>query len=162
MKRTLIGCLVLAGILTLTVVAQTPVTSTANAGAGFDTVHIEASKNSNPVVDTVNLDCAGRCAAGMMEQGRVLFGEITMLRIIASAYGVKPTSVYGGPSWLATDRFDIYANTASQTPPEKLQTMFQSLLAQRFGLAVHWEDKPMPAYSLQLAVNRPRFSEASE
>lgn len=128
---------------------------------GFDTVHIEASKNSNPAVDTVNLDCTGRCAAGLMDQGRVVFGEITMLRIIASAYGIKPTSVYGGPSWLATDRFDIYAKTDGQTSPEKLQTMFQSLLAERFGLAVHWEDKPMPSYSLQLAANRPRFPEAS-
>jgi uncharacterized protein (TIGR03435 family) len=86
----------------------------------FDVVHISPSKTATARVDVVNLDCVYRCTVGSavgLEQGRAVFDGITMLRLIASAYGVNVTSVFGGPSWLATDRFDIYAKTASTTSP---------------------------------------------
>jgi len=144
-------------------VAVTAVTLSAQSTVPrFDTVNIRASNVTNPSVDVVNLDCVGRCAPGALDQGRVLFDRVTLLRIIAAAYGVKVTSVFGGPSWLATDRFSIYATTPASTPAETLQSMFQALLTERFGLAVHREEKPMPAYALAPGTGKPRLQAAAD
>jgi uncharacterized protein (TIGR03435 family) len=130
----------------------------------FEIVHIGPSKTVTPGVDVINLDCGARCtgSAGELGQGRALFNGATMLRIIAAAYGVNVTSVFGGPSWLATSRFDIYAKTATATSPETLKTMFQGLLSEQFSLAVHWEDRPIPAYVLETGTGKPRLQQSLE
>jgi uncharacterized protein (TIGR03435 family) len=57
------------------------------------------------------------------------------------------------PKWADQDRFDIQARAAADTNPTKdqMRLMMQSLLADRFKLAVHWEKKEMPVYTLSVA-----------
>jgi len=57
------------------------------------------------------------------------------------------------PKWADQDRFDIQARAAAGTNPTKdqMRLMMQSLLADRFKLAVHWEKKDMPVYTLVVA-----------
>jgi uncharacterized protein (TIGR03435 family) len=75
-----------------------------------------------------------------------------MLSLIMMAYGlnygVEDEKVAGGPPWLDTDRFDIIARAAPGSSQEALKSMLQALLAERFKLAVHKEEKPMPVYVL--------------
>src|SRR3954467_11946482 len=72
----------------------------------------------------------------------------TLNDLIAFAYGLHVRQIAGGPSWLATDRFDITAKPEAQGIPNatQLQTMLKKLLAERFGLAFHIEKREMPAY----------------
>jgi uncharacterized protein (TIGR03435 family) len=63
----------------------------------------------------------------------------------------------GGPKWIDSDRFDIVAKADRDWqanpngPPPALALMLQTLLAERFKLAVHNDRRDMPIYALVLA-----------
>lgn len=98
-----------------------------------------------------------RMAVDFQPGGRFAARNVPLKILIALAWHVRPDFVTGGPSWLASDRFDIVAKAAQTTPPDDLRRMLQTLLAERFKLAVHSEPKPMPAYALGLAHNGPKL-----
>jgi uncharacterized protein (TIGR03435 family) len=88
----------------------------------------------------------------------------TLWALIAVAYGApgflqQPLADYqisGGPKWINSDRFDVEAKAAGDVVrgsvgTRRKQLMLQTLLAQRFKLAVHHEMKDMPVYALVLA-----------
>ena len=55
------------------------------------------------------------------------------------------------PKWANTDGFDIQARAEGNQTREQMQLMMQSLLADRFQLAVHKQSSEGPVYSLVLA-----------
>lgn len=65
--------------------------------------------------------------------------------------GIEP---YGGPS------FNIEAKIAPGTTKEQFRQMVQNLLAERFSLKVHREQKEMPGYELVVAKGGPKFKES--
>jgi uncharacterized protein (TIGR03435 family) len=67
--------------------------------------------------------------------------------IIAWAYGVKEFQV-SGPDWLATQRFDIAAKASAKASEDNLRVMAETLLADRFKVAVHRTTKETQAYVL--------------
>ena len=71
-----------------------------------------------------------------------------MLDLIRTAYDVDPEKVYGGPSWLEMDRFDLFAQTPPGATAEQRRLMLQALLADRFKLVLRHDTKPMAAYVL--------------
>jgi len=72
------------------------------------------------------------------------------------AYKVRVSEFRGGlmrslPSWAVKDRFDIVAKCASPNATrDDLRLMLQSLLAERFKLKVHREDRQFPALGMYL------------
>jgi uncharacterized protein (TIGR03435 family) len=54
------------------------------------------------------------------------------------------------PKWFDTDRFEIDAKAAGNPTKDQMRLMMQSLLAERFHLAVHYETQEMPVYALTL------------
>src|SRR5216683_2825553 len=65
---------------------------------------------------------------GNLHGDRYAFHQATMLDLISYAYGLDPSLVQGGPSWLETDRFDVIAKTTPKTSKEDLKLMVRSLL----------------------------------
>ena len=55
------------------------------------------------------------------------------------------------PKWASADRFDIEARAEGNPTKDQMRLMMQSLLADRFNLAVHFETKEVPVYELALA-----------
>jgi uncharacterized protein (TIGR03435 family) len=55
------------------------------------------------------------------------------------------------PKWVTSDRFDIEARADRNVTRAQMQSMMQSLLADRFKLAAHTETKQGPVYALVLA-----------
>jgi uncharacterized protein (TIGR03435 family) len=82
---------------------------------------------------------------------RVEFIATTMLKLINTAYNVRADQVVGGPSWLDTDRFDVVADAGHNAGVGEMRTMLQKLLAERFGLELQREEKPMPVYAFLLS-----------
>jgi len=80
----------------------------------------------------------------------VLTGQ-TLKGLICVAYRVKDFQVSGGPKWIDGDRFDVNAKAAGPAEGPQLLAMFQTLLADRFHLVFHHEQKIGPAYALVLA-----------
>jgi uncharacterized protein (TIGR03435 family) len=52
------------------------------------------------------------------------------------------------PKWVTTDRFDIQASVQGNPTKDQMRLMMQSLLADRFKLAVHYENRQVPVYAL--------------
>jgi bla regulator protein blaR1 len=53
------------------------------------------------------------------------------------------------PKWLHTDRFEIEAEAQGNPTKDQMRLMMQSLLADRFQLAVHFETKQLPVLALR-------------
>jgi uncharacterized protein (TIGR03435 family) len=84
-------------------------------------------------------------------------GGVTMLNIrlksaVQWAYHLQPIQV-SGPGWIESNRYDIVAKTSAPVTTEQLRRMTQTLLADRFKLAVHKETKEMPAYVVTVGKN---------
>jgi uncharacterized protein (TIGR03435 family) len=54
------------------------------------------------------------------------------------------------PKWIETDWFEIDAKAAGNPTKDQMRLMMQSLLAERFHLAAHYETQEMPVYALTL------------
>lgn len=92
--------------------------------------------------------------------GRFEIAQASMVDLIAAAWGVEPAKVFGGPNWLELDHFDIVAKVPPNASPQALRPMLQALLAERFGLAVHPDQRPMPAYVLSLGSGKPKMTQS--
>lgn len=54
------------------------------------------------------------------------------------------------PNWVSTERFEIQARAAGNPTKDQLRLMMQSLLADRFKLAIHFETRELPVLTLTL------------
>jgi uncharacterized protein (TIGR03435 family) len=100
-------------------------------------------------------------ASGGVQRGeRYELRKATMVDLIRIAWDVDPNFVFGGPNWLEFDQFDIAAKAPAGTPPSKDRLMLQSLLADRFGLIVHNDTRPMPSFVLTEGKSNPNLRRA--
>jgi uncharacterized protein (TIGR03435 family) len=97
---------------------------------------------------------------GAFRDGRYELQMATMVDLIAAAYGIAPYKVWGGPAWLEMDRFDVIAKAPLDASPQMLRLMLQALLAERFRLVVHMDQKPMTAYVLSVGSGKPKLKES--
>lgn len=76
----------------------------------------------------------------------------TVREIIREAYKSDaldmPDRVVGGPKWLDEDQFNIVATSASTPTQAQRELMIRAMLADRFHLATHLEQRTLPAYEL--------------
>jgi uncharacterized protein (TIGR03435 family) len=78
-----------------------------------------------------------------------------LLGIIGFAYkltaGQQRRLVFGLPNQINSERFDIQARADSTPGRDQIRLMVQSLLADRFKLAMHHETRQIPVYKLVLS-----------
>jgi uncharacterized protein (TIGR03435 family) len=104
--------------------------------------------------------------------GRFSARCITVWGLIYNAYDVKSLHDYppGLPSWGDSAQFDVEAKIGDESvtaernlsPKEReavSQQMLQALLADRFRLRVHYEDKIQSVYQLVVAKNGPKLKQ---
>lgn len=98
--------------------------------------------------------------------GRFTATNITVKMLIEWAYGVREFQLSGEPGWVDSERFDVAAKADGNPRYDFLQptleTMFQSVLQDRFKLAVHRITKELPVYSLVVAKNGPKIHPVDE
>ncbi len=103
--------------------------------------------------------------------GRLDIHALTLKVLIALAWHLDPDGKYtiaGAPEYLDSNRFDITAKaatgsasvTAAPLDVDDLQPLLKSLLKDRFHLAVHTEDRVVPAYQL-VATNTLKLRKAN-
>jgi uncharacterized protein (TIGR03435 family) len=56
----------------------------------------------------------------------------------------------GAPGWVSTDRYAIEATAPLNATKDQYREMMKALLAERFGLKIHFEDKEMPVLEMVL------------
>lgn len=84
---------------------------------------------------------------------RIQVVNSTLKFCVEMAWNVKDFQVSGGPGWTGSDRYDIDAVAASAFKPGEYRLMLQTLLADRFGLAIHHETQERSGYALVVTKN---------
>ena len=82
-----------------------------------------------------------------LSKGLVQMENVSLKKVMLNAWGIPDDREYmvDGPGWLATEHFDIEARFPADAPLPQVRQMMQSLLAERFHLALHRETKQMSA-----------------
>jgi uncharacterized protein (TIGR03435 family) len=89
-------------------------------------------------------------SASHTRTGMIILTGKTLKGLICSAYDIEDFQVSGGPKWMDEDRYDVNARAEGAANGPQLMMMLQTLLADRFQLAIHHEQKVGPAYALVL------------
>jgi uncharacterized protein (TIGR03435 family) len=92
---------------------------------------------------------------------RVTGRHVTLRQAIQFAYNVHPYQI-SGVDWRGQDSYDIEARPAGAATPDQLRQMMQTLLAERFHLALHRETKVLPVYEMTVAKGGPKMPEVKE
>jgi uncharacterized protein (TIGR03435 family) len=98
-----------------------------------------------------------RMAIDLQPGGRLIMRNVPMKVLIMFAYHVRPEAVTKAPGWIESDRYDVVAKATPGTPPDHIRRMVQALLAERFKLGVHVEQRVGPAYALVLGKSGPKL-----
>ncbi|HEV3331272.1 MAG TPA: TIGR03435 family protein [Bryobacteraceae bacterium] len=83
--------------------------------------------------------------------GRVNIAGIPLKFLIQQAWDVNNDTLVGALPWMDTDRYDIVSKAEVEGPQmdiDVFRTLLRALLAERFRLAVHTENRPAEAYTL--------------
>lgn len=117
----------------------------------FDVASVKPSPP--PPGDLLNINL------GNVSHGVVTLANTTLSECIRYAYGLTNEEQVAGPDWIRErqTRFDITAKAPPDTPIERIQAMMQTLLAERFHLALHREPRRIPHFELTVAKNGPKL-----
>jgi bla regulator protein blaR1 len=128
MKARVAGCWLLAVLAAL---AQTP---------AFEVASVKAS---TPDATRMNIQ--------RDPGGGIVLTNVNLQTLVSMAYNVQSFQLVGGPPWLRSRRFDVVAKAPSGTAKNQTWVMLQSLLADRFQLAIHRETRELPVFELVVA-----------
>jgi uncharacterized protein (TIGR03435 family) len=94
--------------------------------------------------------------------GRLHLENVPLRECIQVAYGI-PDQVYAlqGPKWLKTDRYDVAARMAPDTPKQEMLRMLRALLEERFRLKLHRESRELRVLALVGGRNGPALRRAA-
>jgi uncharacterized protein (TIGR03435 family) len=83
--------------------------------------------------------------------GRLTTSDTPLALLIRDAYRVEDFQIVGGPAWVNSDGYDIEARPEEKADQPQVWHMLQSLLTERFKLAVRRETRTMPGYAITAA-----------
>jgi uncharacterized protein (TIGR03435 family) len=85
-----------------------------------------------------------------LANGRLTASNVTFRELVLRAYGLHNSQLVGGPAWIASERFDVAANTEAPPPGgnSDVMAMLRTLLAERFALRTRTEKRTLATYVL--------------
>ena len=98
-----------------------------------------------------SLDPPGSASGIVETNGRINAKNVTLRRCVRGAYNVPESQIVGGPKWVDQDRYYIEAKAAQPAGDHDLMLMLQTLLADRFKLVLHREQRSLSGYRLMVA-----------
>jgi uncharacterized protein (TIGR03435 family) len=140
--------------LPLNLVRATPETAWAIPDPPPPPVRLAANANPTFEVATIKPSDPGRPGKLFTVRGRdVVTINTTVNDLITMAYNLHVRQVTAGPSWLDDEKFDLTGrpDVPGQPSVAQIKTMLQKLLADRFQLKFHREQKELPVYAITAA-----------
>src|SRR5580765_2778698 len=141
MKKLLLASCVIAAFIVVTGVAQEPPPPAAQT---FEVATVKPNKSGD-----------GRQFIQRQPGGRVTVTNMPLRQLITFAYVLAPFQLVGGPSWIASDHFDMVAKLEGNPEfgmpgggPDPIQLAMRTLMADRFKLKTHRETREMDIYAL--------------
>jgi uncharacterized protein (TIGR03435 family) len=132
----------------------TPEWQTAAGGKmAFDTATVRENTTAPPGATNANFPLG---PGDVYSRNRGLFraNGFSLAAYIEFAYKVTPNQeeflLSQLPKWVTTERFDIEARAEGNPTKDQMRLMIQALLADRFRLAAHFENRQVPVFALIL------------
>lgn len=135
-------CALAVGPFIATAAAQTPAFEVATIKPSKEAVKFEHDGKTEFSGDTLHMQ------------------DVTVNTCIKLAYHVQDRQI-DGPDWFQTDRFDITAKADGHEDEDTMKQMLQSLLADRFRLNFHREQREMKVIILTVGKSGPKLAPAA-
>ena len=95
--------------------------------------------------------------------GRFEANGLTVQMLLEWAYTIQPQQHSKLQPWMERERYDIAATASSSRAAEaEMKRMTRQLLADRFGLKIHHEERTLPALVLSVGKTPPKLTPARE
>lgn len=90
-----------------------------------------------------------------MRGDRLMAVNVSVINVITFAFDLHEQQVSGGPGWMATDKFEmvIKPDTPGQPNINQMKLLLRKLLADRFQLKTHTEQRELTVYAMTLPSN---------
>jgi uncharacterized protein (TIGR03435 family) len=75
--------------------------------------------------------------------------------LLAFAYEMRSDLIFG-PDWIGSSKYDVAAKAAARVSLSEMKLMLQTLLKERFHVALHGEKRELAVYALLVAKGGPR------
>lgn len=125
--------------------------------AAFDA----ASVRPSVVASALGFRARASGGPGTPDPARFVGENLNLVMLVSKAYGVQHWQL-STPNWLGTTMFDITATIPEGATKHEFELMLQNLLADRFNLKVHWEEREMPVHELVIAKNGHKMRQSAE
>jgi uncharacterized protein (TIGR03435 family) len=105
-----------------------------------------------------------RINLGTVQHDTVTLTNASLADCIRFAYGLTSDAQLAGPDWIKSKevRYDIVAKALPDTTREQVLRMMRALLAERFKLALHPENRELSYYALVVAKGGSKMREATD
>jgi uncharacterized protein (TIGR03435 family) len=126
----------------------------AAAGPAFDAAAVRLADETTIM--------GARGGPGTRDPGRITYGHTDLILLLTRAYGVQRDQIVG-PAAVRNGNgqgYSVVATMPRNTTEEQFRLMLQSLLAERFHLALHHETRSFPGYELAVAPVGPKLGAA--
>jgi uncharacterized protein (TIGR03435 family) len=153
------------GVLAALLVSQTcsylyPALAQSSAGGSvaFDVVSVKPNGSAHTVLTPGVMGRNPTYAHN--SPGRLSWNQ-SLSYFLRQAYRVEDWQIKG-PAWLEEDAFQLDAAMPANTPKETVQLMLRRMLAERFQLTLHTDEKEIPVYYLVVAPGGARIRDAKD
>jgi uncharacterized protein (TIGR03435 family) len=137
------------GVLALAVLSPLSTITLAQTSAAAAPVRFEAV-SIKPNTGSLSSD-SGAAAVGPQAGGRFVMRDGATIVLIRSAY-TDAVDVLGLPEWaVSKGRYDVEAKAAFRSAPPQMEQMLRTMLADRFKLQAHYEQRGQQVYALRVA-----------
>lgn len=94
---------------------------------------------------------------------RIFIENQSVANLVSFAYSVHPKQIVNGPAWIETEKYDIEGQAEPEGVPNlrQIQEMVKKLLADRYKLKIHSEQRELPIYALVMAKSAVRIKSAN-
>ena len=124
-----------------------------------------------PAFDVATVKMGGPVEANgniNINTGKILNGIVTLSNATLSdclkfAYSLTTDAQLAGPDWINQKvvRFEVTGKAPLRTPDDQLRLMLQTLLKERFQIAMHTEQREITHYELVIGKNGPKLKEST-
>ena len=104
----------------------------------------------------------GAISSSRSDDHRLEVRGYTLKALVMMAYRLQGYQIAGGPKWFDSDGYDIDAKSPAGASVQQMPERLQSLLADRFQLALHHETRTLPAYALVVNQGGPKMQPAPD
>jgi uncharacterized protein (TIGR03435 family) len=145
-------------------------------GIAFATPQTGGPRESFEVASIKPSDPGGRNSfVNITPGGGFRATNVNLRFLVRVAYHVQNFQISGGPAWMSGQTYDIEAKSSGGAEVDirkmseeqrdefekRILSRLQTLLADRFDLAIHRETKEMPVYELVVAKGGPKLTPAA-